>query len=275
MNKINPVRFIPQLARVHVDGGDPEAPDNETRREQGRIHCSNLMLYWFSINEWTHPNFADLCDWALNEDRAVHPSQISHIRNRKMRMFGLRVLDGFGAVNLAVWAANTDSRLLTDLGVRPMTPEIRELVDGKQAIMHPHTGLPMGQGDWIELFLGHFKVPQVLSGVIDPGSEEFKNAAEQVGPYLNDVIMSTNYDVMTACNKIQEKLGAQKAQSVMSLIMGFRQVTPEELQEELLDIAQAANALDGMERTPSDLIQKLGRRKKRNGNGKAGGAVLA
>ena len=53
--------------------------------------------------------------------------------------------------------------------------------------------------------------------------------------------------------------------------MGFRSLTPEQLQEEIIDIVQAATALDGVKRDPSGLVKKLGsmkRKPEKNGNGK-------
>ena len=39
------------------------------------------MIYWLAQNEWSHPIFEYLAAWALNEEGALHTSQVSHIQN--------------------------------------------------------------------------------------------------------------------------------------------------------------------------------------------------
>ncbi|MGB0873626.1 MAG: hypothetical protein ACPGSE_00085 [Synechococcus sp.] len=215
------------------------------------------MIWWFARNQWSHPNFADLCDWALNEQGSVHPSQVSHIRQRKLRMIGLKVLDGFGQVNLAVHAYHTDRKLLTDLGVRPLTPAIESMVERAEAIMHPHFGRPMGQGDWMELFLGLFTIPGALEGSLDPSSELFATASSTVGKYVSRVMQAANIDLATANERIGNRIGRNKAEAVVMVAAQIRAISPEQFHEEISDYCEALKAIDGMDRTPEQLVKAV------------------
>ncbi len=46
--------------------------DNALRRELGRQHMSSVMIYMLNVNEWSHPNFEFLAEFALNEKGALH-----------------------------------------------------------------------------------------------------------------------------------------------------------------------------------------------------------
>ena len=86
--------------------------NNAERREAGRVHMSATMIHWLARNDWSHPTFVALANWAMNEDAVMHTSQASHIRNGKTRMIGLKSLDAFGTINLAVWAYHNNKKLL-------------------------------------------------------------------------------------------------------------------------------------------------------------------
>ncbi len=102
--------------------------DNVLRRELGRQHMSSVMIYWLDRNNWSHPDFTLLAAWALNEEGALHDSQVSHIRNGKMRMMGVKSLDAFGAINQAVWAYNQDREAFRQMGCATVTEKVERLI---------------------------------------------------------------------------------------------------------------------------------------------------
>lgn len=255
---MDPRFLVPQFAGV------PDL-DNETRRSRGRVHTSYVQIAWFDRNQWSHPIFADLADWALDENGAVHPSQISHIRNHKMRMFGLKVLDGFGAVNLAVWAFHNDPALLKAMRCRPLNGTIKEILERSTAILNPLTDAPMAQGDWMALFMGYLEVPGIPSGAVDPSDHDFMDAVGMLGPYVAAVIQSMGIDVWTAHSRVASAMqDPAKARRFMAVAAGCEVYDPKTLANDLDEICSSLEAIDGNHRSSSDLIADVLRHKTRS-----------
>ena len=89
---------------------------------------SAALIHWLDQNRWSHPNLQDLACWALDEEGALHTSQVSHIRNGKMRMIGVKTMDALGAINLAVWAYRENPSLLKRLGIHSVPERIEEKI---------------------------------------------------------------------------------------------------------------------------------------------------
>ncbi|MFZ9995807.1 hypothetical protein [Vulcanococcus sp.] len=232
--------------------------DNETRRNRGRIHTSNVQIQWFDRNSWSHPVFADLCDWALDENGSVHPSQISHIRNHKMRMFGLKVLDGFGAVNLATWAYHHDPQLLQVMGCRPLNQTVEEILKRSSAVLNPITGCPLDQGGWMLLFMGYIEIPNVPSGAVDPSDSEFLTAMDLLGPYVSAVMQSMGMDVWTAHSKVSGAMdNPAKAKKLMAVAAGVDRYDAKTLAADLDDICCGLEAIDKRTRSASTLLREI------------------
>lgn len=248
---MDPTTLIAQFAA-------PCELDNEARRTRGRVHTSNVQIHWFERNNWSHPIFADLCDWALDENGSVHPSQISHIRNHKMRMFGLKVLDGFGAVNLAVWAYHNDRSLLKRLGCRPLNQTVSEILDRSTEVLHPLTGVPLDQGGWMLLFMGYIEIPGVPAGTVDPSDSEFLTAMDLIGPYVSAVMQSMNMDVWTAHSKVSGAMAdPAKARKLMAVAAGCDRYDAKTLAADLNDICAGLGAIDSRTRTASALLREI------------------
>ena len=71
------------------------------RREAGRLHFGEALL--FLLRHVSHPQLSELADWACNEPGNLHTSQISHMRNNKVRMLGTKAVDALGRINQAAW----------------------------------------------------------------------------------------------------------------------------------------------------------------------------
>ena len=230
---------------------------NEVRREQGRQHMSAVMIHWLALNDWSHPNFEDLATWALNEKGNLHTSQVSHMRNGKMRMMGVKVLDSFGAINLAVWAYNTGQRdLLTRMGVATIDTKIEKLIKGKQAIMNPLAPkLPLDQGDWMDLYLGYLQIPGVIGGAKGEGALE--QVALKLGKYVYGVVQGSGKDFVEAREVFTKSLDSKSAEKLIACAVGLDSYASDELTTELAKICQALERLDGKPRTPEVVAAEL------------------
>lgn len=260
---VNPVSSF-FMTNIPQFGVDYEAcASNELRRDSGRNHLSSLMIWWFAKNEWSHPIFSDLADWSLNETGAVHPSQLSHIRNKKMRMMGLKVLEGFAQVNLAVYAYQEDKRngtdrsdsLLSRLGVRTTTAQIEEYIRDATVIVNPITKEPCWQGDFMGIFLGYIKVSGVLVGRTEYDPSTMNVLASDVGPVIAARFKTAQRDIWdireTAITIFGDEVRANK---LVSVATGMARYDGNELQRDISEIALILTEITSSVTTPDEIL---------------------
>lgn len=252
---------IPQFAEDYATN-----VDNDTRREKGRNHVSSLMIWWFAKNEWSHPIFSELSDWALNEKGSVHPSQLSHIRNRKMRMMGLKVLDAFGAVNLGVWAFQQDRNnpeksaagsLLARLGCSVVTSNIESWIENATVIINPVTGQPLDQGGFMATYLGYIKIPGVINGAVQNNSE-LENLAKACGKYLQHIITQSDKNIWD-CGAIASQIFQDETRSrkFVAVATGLDSYSGIEIQRDITEICILISGIRGQEVSPEMLVNEL------------------
>lgn len=236
---------------------------NEIRRESGRNHVSSLMIWWFAKNEWSHPIFSELADWALNETGSVHPSQLSHIRNRKMRMMGLKVIEAFGAVNLAVFAYQDDKRtgakgsesLLNRLGVRTVTQQIESWIEHATVIVNPVTKEPVWQADFMGIYLGYIKIAGVLNGHTDHDPKKMDQIASEIGSYLAEAIRNSPCDIWSASIIAQKIFGDDsRSKKFVGVATGLDTYLGLELQRDITEIAMIISEITNNDVTPDQLL---------------------
>lgn len=218
---------------------------------------SAVMIYWLAQNDWSHPAVEALAVWALNEEGVVHTSQISHIRNGKIRMMGVKTLDAFGAINLAIWAFQNDRDLLEKMGTAAVTPRIEELIREAIFIQDPRTGLPLDQGGWMLLYLGYISIAEVVGGA--KGDQNIEMAVERFPRYASRLISASGTDFIEV-KAIAEKVFRSPAQAskLIAVAAGLDQYEPEEFSRDVADICTVFTLLDGMSRSPIGLIEDLG-----------------
>lgn len=214
------------------------------------------MVWWFARNDWSHPIFADLAEFALNEKGAVHTSQLSHIRNQKMRMIGLKILDAFGGVNLAVWAYHQDRKLLRTLRCGALTASIEEVLQRSEWINNPTNGLPLDQGGWMMMYLGYISVPGIAP--LMPSTEVLRELAPFVGSYLADLVRQSGKDFYKLSALANDLFGGkEEARRLVSVAAGIETYKIHELQRDLENIATLAQRLDGKARTVAQLVEEM------------------
>ncbi|ACT65665.1 predicted protein [Cyanophage PSS2] len=228
--------------------------DNALRRELGRQHMSSVMIYLLDRNGWSHPDFEHLAEFALNEKGAIHSSQVSHIRNSKMRMMGVKSLDAFGAINLAVWAYNNDKASFRKMGCATVTEKIELLIKDKIAICDPETGAPLDAGGWMNLYLGYLKIEEV-SGLSGGEAEITTALADAVRAYLSREIQKTGKPIHTVAPIAKSAIkNPDTVTKIMQAVVGLGALDPDELTDMLPDIYDLLNTLDGRDRTPSTVL---------------------
>lgn len=233
--------------------------DNEERRAFGKQHMSAAMIWWLAQNDWSHPNMEVLANWALREEGALHTSQISHIRNGRMRMLGVKTIDALGAINLAVWAYQNDKKLLKVLGSDVTDATIENLVKDAKALINPSNGEPLDAGDFMNLYLGYIQLEGVVGGA-GSDAQDFSAIASKIGGYLEEAIRKSGTDFVDA-KKIFAKAfdgDKDKATKMVATAASLDSYTADELTCDIASICEALERLDGKARTPEDLIKQLG-----------------
>lgn len=252
------------MSNIPQFGDDYEScASNEIRRDSGKNHISSLMIWWFAKNEWSHPIFSELADWALNETGSVHPSQLSHIRNKKMRMIGLKVLESFAQVNLAVYAYQKDKRegtnrsdsLLSRLGVRTTTAQIEESIRDATVIMNPVTNEPCWQGDFMGIFLGYIKISGVLVGRTEYDPATMNVLASDVGPAFATRFKASQRDIWEIKNIAKSIFGDElRANKLVAVATGLAKYDGNELQRDICEIALIMTEVTRAETTPDEIL---------------------
>lgn len=229
---------------------------NEDRRDFGKQHTSAVLVFWLSRNNWSHPMIEELANWALNEEGAIHTSQVSHIRNGRMRMMGVKTIDALGAINLATWAYHNEKKVLKELGCGQLTARIEEMLKDAEPIIDPRTNEPLTQGGWMELYLGYVKVPGVVGGA--SSSQDFSKVAAKLGTYIEKVIRESGQDFGSAKAVFTKKLDATKATRMIAAAAHLEEFTADEVTGEIGDICDALEALDGVKRDPEAVVVAIG-----------------
>lgn len=235
----------------------PEGGTNEQRRQRGRTHTSSVLVYWLSRNGWSHPNMELLAKWALNEDSALHPSQMSLLRNAKTKLMGVKALDSLGQINLAVWAwQQQQKQLLKTLGVGVMSDHVEQLIEHAEVLMNPHTGLPIDQADWMSIYLGYLQIPQVVNG--PEGDPQFQEIASAFGQYVEQVRAAKGIPPIEMTQMLTKATGnAELAETLVLAAVGLKVMEPNMLTTQFEAICKALTVLDGKERTPMGVVSEI------------------
>ncbi len=217
---------------------------------------SSVMIYWLDKNGWSHPDFEALAAWALSEQGALHGSQVSHIRNGKMRMMGVKSLDAFGAINQAVWAYNNDRDAFRQMGCDTVTEKIERTIKGKMAIIDPETKQPLDQGGWMNLYLGYLKIEEV-SGLANNDEKITEKLAADVQIWIAKEIHKSGTPIHQVTPMVRKLLkNDEKTGKIMQAITALAPLNAVELPDLLDDLTKVVNEVTGSDRTPQQVLQE-------------------
>jgi len=227
--------------------------DNAARREFGKQHMSAVVIWLLAQNQWSHPILEELSNWALGEEGALHPSQVSHIRNGRMRMLGVKTIDSFGAINVAVWAYHNDKKLLKQMGTEALTKRIEDLIKDAKPVMH--NGEPLDAGGWMNLYLGYIQIEGVVGGA---GSQSTEAAAKAIGQYIEKAVKESGKDFMQAKALFSDAMKSpDKARKMVAVAASIDSYSADELTADISDICKALTTIDGKERDPEMVVAAL------------------
>ena len=199
----------------------------------------------------------ELAAWALKEAGALHTSQMSHIRNGRMRMLGVKTIDALGAINMATWAYHSSKDQLKQLNVDVTTKKIEELLADAKPLLHPITNEPLDAGGFMNLYLGYIKLEGVVGGASN--AADFGSVATKIGSYLEAAIRSSGTDFLDAKKIFSRTFEGQpdKANKMVAAAASLDTYSKEELTADIAQICEALERLDGKTRTPETVVEEL------------------
>ncbi|MFN7631083.1 MAG: hypothetical protein ACK5R2_07315 [Cyanobacteriota bacterium] len=209
----------------------------EERREAGSLHFSEALQVL--LRYVSHPQLSDLADWACNEAGNLHISQISHMRNNKVRMLGTKAIDALGRVNQLAWVARHRSDLLPKLGTAPLTPRIQMILKAYQPLLHPISQEPLGAGDFMALYLGYLRLPIELPRSLSlPQAEQL---AGLLGDWLEAQLEEKGLSFREASKQLQAAWSgeASGAKRLVRVLAGLEDYSPRQLADDWEAIGQA------------------------------------
>lgn len=201
-------------------------------------------MQWI-LHAVSHPQLSDLADWACGETGNLHTSQISHMRNNRLRMLGTKAIDALGRVNQAAWVQKHRPELLRSLGCGAITPRIEKILSAYQPLVDPATGEPLGSGDFLELYLGYRRLPISLPRKLSV--EEAEALAERLGEWLDLRLQEAGLSFRTASLRLQQAWSGEPGggKRLVRVLAGLEPYTSRQLMEDWERIAAAVlSALD-------------------------------
>jgi hypothetical protein len=239
--------FLPERVLLETSG--------ERRREAGRLHFSEALL--FLLRHVSHPQLSELADWACNEPGNLHTSQISHMRNNRVRMLGTKALDALGRINQAAWVHRHRPQLLDSLGTGPLTSRLEGILAAYQPLLDPISQEPLGSGALMAIYLGYLRLPIELARSLSPREAEL--LAGLIGEWLDGALSARGLGFRAAARRLQlawpgEKAGAER---LVRVIGGLEDYSARQLAEDWERIAIAAAAVLEDPKDPWALADEL------------------
>lgn len=236
------------------DGSLLQLP-GEARREQGRSHFTDALVQL--LRHVSHPQLSELADWACNETGNLHTSQISHLRNSKMRMLGIKCVDALGRINQAAWAYHHQPALMSQLGTAPLTPRLESILKGYAPLLHPSTEQPLGAGEFLEVYLGYLQLP--ISPPLSLSSRQAELLAEKLGGWLDQAFSADGISFRQAGQRLRsawcgESFGVER---LLRVVAGMEDYSPRQLADDWERIAASVAAALGRTLDPQQLAEEL------------------
>ncbi len=229
----------------------------DSRREAGRSHFTNLL--GFMLSNVSHPEMAALADWACNEAGNLHTSQISHLRNQKMRMLGVKSLDALGRINTSAYAFKTDRKgAFRQLDTATTSPKIEEVLERFEPIVHPDTDKPLDSGDLMMVYLGYLQLPELVPAAA-VNDAAISSAAKNIGPWVESLLEERGLKFRDGLQLLKDKwTGSDSGRDLFcSVVAGMADYKIDQLRNDLDHIAACIAGLLDEDMTSEELVEAI------------------
>jgi hypothetical protein len=212
------------------------------RHTQGREHLATVLNWWLLRCGFTHAQVTALAAWVCGDHTWLQGSQLSHLRNGRMRTPQLKLMEGLAAVNQAValWQLEGKKACLKRWGPPPAEAPSPELMDAATFLWHPQGGeqQPLVFHDFCDLFVGYLTLLYVDAGSVSPSQARL--ISERIGQELDRWIAAQG-GIRAGLAKLISIYPADDAARVAKLqnvILGLDSYTAAELDLEMLALAE-------------------------------------
>lgn len=225
----------------------------EKRREAGRNHFTKLLSYL--LKDISHPEMTALADWALDEDGCLHTSQLSHLRNARMRMLGVRSLDALGRINqaAALYHAN-DRQGLLELGTARTSAKIEEILSRYTPVIHE--GKAMDAGDLMRLYLGYVHLEIFAEA---DAERDWEKVSANLGDWIEALLDERSLRTREALAMIKKDwIGSDADRDQFCLVVaGVETIAAKDLPDMWPSITAALKTLTDDDMKESDLYEMV------------------
>jgi hypothetical protein len=217
--------------------------------EQGDHWIRQAVAYWVERNTSSLREMAAIAHWGLGERVSFSHSIISRIANGKLGI-SLPPLVCMEALNRAVWLWHTKGAEVACAELGP--PSAYKLSDAaiEGTIWLPVPGEehhPLDLMDLVAVWAGRLELPYLGQRLLLPGEQ--RNVAEKLPALLDATIVAAGLSPMVGVRQLLAAYPAAdeaRRERFRSVILGELQLTRDELQDELLAVAEAIRVLRGL-----------------------------
>lgn len=219
------------------------------RLERGDYWIRTLLDHWVKRSRRTTRQMEAIAAWGLGERGRLSHALISRIINGKNGA-SLPSLLAMEALNRGIWLwhAKGHDAAMAELGP-PSSWDVKpEWLD--EAIWLPvpdQQEHPLDLADLCEVAAGRLELPYLGSRLLPPTSQ--RQVAEQLPRLLDQAIIAAGLSPMAGVRRLLEAYPVQdehRRDRFRSVILGELMLTRDELQDELLAIAEAVAVTRGL-----------------------------
>lgn len=208
--------------------------------DEGIATFCRLFIHWMDSNRWTHPVLIELVRAALDGASWLHSSQITALRQGKLRNPGPRGFIAIAELNKAMFEYKTSKRL-----VPGTTTDLNYL----QGYAITENGAPPEVGWWFEVFCGQ-RIPKDVDLDIQFRTDiEAADFSRGYARLVRQLMAYRGFDLFENLDKVVKTYypaGDQdRVQKVSSVLLNQAVWTPEELRIELPALVAVSTELGG------------------------------
>ena len=230
--------------------------------EQGDHWIREALSYWISRSGLTTRQMATIASWGVGERGTLEHSIISRIINRKISP-SIKSMLGMEGCNRAIWLWQTKGEgSWVELGPHPVWKIRPQWLDGAIWLPSPDDEKrPLDLADFVNVWVGRLELPYLGNRLRLPG--DHRATADQLPKLLDATIVAAGLSPMVGVRQLLAAYPAAdeaRRERFRSVILGEVQLTRDELQEELLAVAEAVRVMRGLSLGsygPAELLAEL------------------
>lgn len=232
------------------------------RHLQGREHMAACLNWWLGRCNITHTQSTALAGWVCGDSTWLQGSQLSHLRNARMRAPQLKLMEGLAALNeaMATWLLVGKAACIQRWGPLPSDAPAAMLMDAATYLWHPEQPegtVPLVFHDFCDLFVGRLRLPYVVDVALSP--RQARILSDRIGEEL-DRWLTAQGGIRKALATLIHHYPVDDAVRVAKLqqvILGTDSYSAEELDREMYALSELFAALWQRPLTPLQLRMEL------------------